>query len=185
MFESLFDGRSSMDRSSEGRDRALTRVDHREARASVAAPALLIGALVAIVGTFLDWASTTVTVATDTQTDRVDLSGFNVPDGRIVMGIGFALLVMATLMWANKRVGSWFDADLLGVTLSTIAIGTIVAFLIDVGDSGGSAEIGTYVSLAGVGIAFIGGLAALLRSGSDRATVDDEGRGDVGRRSAA
>ena len=171
-----------MDRSSEGRGRTLNRVDHRDARASVAAPALLIGALVVIVGTFLDWASGTVIDATGTQTETVDLSGLNVPDGRIVMGIGLALLVMATLMWANKRVGSWFDADLLGVTLSTIAIGTIVAFLIDVGDTGRSVEIGTYVSLAGAVIAFIGGLAALLRSGSDRATVDDEGRGDVGRR---
>jgi hypothetical protein len=45
-----------MDRSSEGRGRTLTRVDHRDARASVAAPALLIGALVVLVGTFLDWA---------------------------------------------------------------------------------------------------------------------------------
>jgi hypothetical protein len=71
------------------------------------------------------------------------------------------------------------------VTLSTVAIGTIVAFLIDVGDTGRAVEIGTYVSLAGAVIAFIGGLAALLRSGSDRATVDDEGRGDVGRRMAA
>ena len=174
-----------MDRRFEGRDRAATRVDHRDARASMAAPAILIGALVVIVGTFLDWASGTVMDATGTQTETVDLSGLNVPDGRIVMGIGLALLVMAALMWANKRVGSWFDADLLGVTLSTIAIGTIVAFLIDVGDTGRSVEIGTYVSLAGAVIAFIGGLAALLRSGSDRAMVDDEGRGDVGRRTAA
>ena len=152
----------------------------------MAAPALLIGALVVIVGTFLDWASGAVIDATGTtQTQTLDLSGFNVPDGRIVMGIGFALLVMAALMWANKRVGSWFDADLLGVALSAIAIGTIVAFLIDVGDTGRSVEIGTYVSLGGAMIAFIGGLAALLRSGSDRATVDDEGRGDVGRRAAA
>jgi len=164
-----------MDRSSEGRGRTLTRGDHRDARASMAAPAILIGALVVIVGTFLDWASGTVIDATGTQTETVDLSGLNVPDGRIVMGIGLALLVMATLMWANKRVGSWFDADLLGVTLSTI----------DVGDTGRSVEIGTYVSLAGAVIAFIGGLAALLRSGSDRATVDHEGRGDVGRRAAA
>jgi hypothetical protein len=174
-----------MDRTSERRDRPLTRVDHRAARASVAAPALLIGALVAIVGTFLDWASASVTVANGTQADRVDLSGFNVPDGRIVMGIGFALLVMAILMWANKRVGSWFDADLLGVTLSTIAIGTIVGFLIDLGDTGRTVEIGAYVALAGALIAFIGGMAALLRSGSDRATADDEGRGDIGRRRAA
>lgn len=175
-----------MDRRLEGRDRTPTRMDHRDARASMAAPAILIGALVVIVGTFLDWASGTVIDATGTtQTETVDLSGFNVPDGRIVMGIGLALLVMAALMWANKRVGSWFDADLLGVALSTVAIGTIVAFLIDVGDTGRSVEIGTYVSLAGAVIAFIGGLAALLRSGSDRATVDDEGRGDVGRRAAA
>ena len=174
-----------MDRSSEGRGRTLTRVDRRVARASMAAPAILIGALVVIVGTFLDWASGTVIDATGTQSETVDLSGLNVPDGRIVMGIGLALLVMAALMWANKRVGSWFDADLLGVTLSTIAIGTIVAFLVDVGDTGRSVEIGAYVSLAGLVIAFIGGLAALLRSGSDRATVDDEGRGDVERRTAA
>ena len=175
-----------MDRSSERRGRTLTRVDHWEARASMAAPAILIGALVVIVGTFLDWASGAVIDATGTtQTQTLDLSGFNVPDGRIVMGIGFALLVMAALMWANKRVGSWFDADLLGVALSAIAIGTIVAFLIDVGDAGRSVEIGIYVSLGGAMIAFIGGLAALLRSGSDRATVDDEGRGDVGRRAAA
>jgi hypothetical protein len=40
------------------------------------------------------------------------------------------------------------------VTLSTIAIGTIVAFLIDVGDTGRSVEIGTYVSLGGVVISF-------------------------------
>ena len=174
-----------MDRSSEGRGRTLTRVDQRDARASVAAPALLIGALVVLVGTFLDWASGAVIDATGTQTETVDLSGLNVPDARIVMGIGLALLVMGALMWANKRVGSWFDADLLGVALSTIAIGTIVAFLIDVGDTGRSVEIGTYVSLAGAVIAFIGVLAALLRSGSDRATVDDQGRGDVERRTAA
>ena len=174
-----------MDRRFEGRDRTPTGVDHRDARASMAAPAILIGALVVIVGTFLDWASGTIDATGTTQTETLDLSGLNVPDGRIVMGIGLALLVMAALMWANKRVGSWFDADLLGVTLSTIAIGTIVAFLIDVGDTGRSVEIGTYVSLAGAGVAFIGGLAALLRSGSDRATVDDEGRGDVGRRTAA
>jgi hypothetical protein len=89
------------------------------------------------------------------------------------------------LMWANKRVGSWFDADLLGVTLSTIALGTIIGFLIDLGDTGRTVEIGAYVALAGALIAFIGGMAALLRSGSDRATADDEGRGDIGRRRAA
>jgi cellobiose-specific phosphotransferase system component IIC len=174
-----------MDRTSERRERTSTRVDDRVARASVAAPAVLIGSLIVIVGTFLDWGSRTVSDATGTQTETVDLSGFNVPDGRIVMGIGFALLVVAVLMWANKRVESWFDADLLGVALSTFAIGTIVAFLIDGGDTGRSVEIGTYVSLAGALIAFIGGIAALLRSGSDRATVDDEGRGDIGRRRAA
>ena len=111
--------------------------------------------------------------------------GFNVPDGRIVMGIGLALLVMAALMWANKRVGSWFDADLLGVTLSTVAIGTIVAFLIDVGDTGRSIRSAPLRVARGCRDRFHRWLAALLRSGSDRATVDDEGRGDVERRAAA
>ena len=49
-----------MDRRLEGRNRTPTRVDHRDARASMAAPAILLGALVVIVGTFLDWASGTV-----------------------------------------------------------------------------------------------------------------------------
>ena len=115
-----------MDRSSEGRGRTLTRVDHRDARASVAAPAILIGALV-IVGTFLDWASGTVIDATGTQTETVDLSGLNSRrphrdgnrscppcDGHLDVG--------------EQEGRSWFDADLLGVALSTIAIGTIVAF---------------------------------------------------------
>ena len=83
-----------MDRRFEGRDRAATRVDHRDARASMAAPAILIGALVVIVGTFLDWASGTVIDATGTtQTETLDLSGFNVPDARIyAIDVSFAAL---------------------------------------------------------------------------------------------
>ena len=94
-----------MDRSSEETGSHADPRGPPDARASMAAPAILIGALVVIVGTFLDWASGAVIDATGTQTETVDLSGLNVPDGRIVMGIGLALLVMATLMWANKRSG--------------------------------------------------------------------------------
>ena len=175
-----------MDSSYTGRHTGERR-DQREARRSVAAPAILIGSLILIVGVFLDWASTTADQATATTTASTgaDLSGFNLPDGRVAAGIGLALLVVGLLMMANKRVGPWFDADLLGVALSTVTVGVIVTFLLAVGDDGRSADIGTYVSLAGAAVAMIGAVAALLRSGSDRATIDDEGRGDVGRQLAA
>lgn len=169
------------------RDERAARFDDRVARASTAAPVVLIGGLVLLLGAFLDWAAGTATTAAQgtTATVNTDLSGYNVPDGRIAAGIGLALALMGLLMWANKRVGSWFDVDLLGVALSAIAVGVIVTYLMDVGSSGRSADIGTYVSFAGAAIALIGAGAALLRSGSDRATTDREGRGDVGRRAAA
>jgi hypothetical protein len=173
-----------------GRDRARERPMTRiAARPSMAALPILIGSLVLIVGSFLDWTSPSSNQAgagaNAGQAGGPTLSGYNLPDGRIVMAIGFALLVMAALMWMNRRVGSWFDADLLGVALATIAIVTIVAFLLDVGSTARSAEIGIYISLVGAVIAFGGALAALLRSGSDRDTRDEEGRGDIGRRAAA
>ncbi len=165
------------------------RWDDRGARASTAAPVILIGALVLVVGSFLDWASGAAGAgaggAGGATAGAIGVSGYNLPDGRIAAGIGVALLVMAALMWANKRVGSWFDADLLGVALSAIVIVVIVTFLMDLGNTGRSAEFGTYVALAGAVVAFIGAIAALLRSGSDRATADREGRGDVGRSVAA
>ena len=155
----------------------------REARSSTAALPILIGSLAVIVGCFLEWASVSTDAAS--RTAAGDFNGYNLPDGRIVMGIGVALLVIAALMWANRRVGSWFDADLLGVALSAIAAVTVVTFLMDVGSAGRSAEIGTYVALGGALIAFVGAIAALLRSGSDRATAGDDARGDVERRIAA
>ena len=155
------------------------------ARASMAAPPILIGSIVLIVGVFLDWASGSgATTELGATTATNDLSGYNLIDGRIVAALGVALLISAVLMWTNKRVGTWFDADLLGVALSAMAIAQCVLFLMDVGNDALSAQIGVYVSLVGAAIAFIGALAALLRSGSDRATRDDQGRGDVGRRAA-
>jgi hypothetical protein len=149
----------------------------------MAAPAMLIGSLVLIVGAFLDWASGTgATAELGTTTGTSDLSGYNLIDGRIVGALGVALLISALLMWSNKRVGSWFDSDLLGVALSAIAIAQIVLFLMDVGNEALSADYGVYVSLVGAAIAFIGALAALLRSRNDRATADEDGRGDIGGR---
>jgi hypothetical protein len=172
-----------MDRGLATRGDRRTRLDNRQARPSMAAPALLIGSLILLASTFLDWASTAqgVNGTTETGTTTASLSGYNVPDGRIAGGIGLALLVVAVLMWANKRVGSWFDADVLGGALSAIAVGTIALFLVAVGDGGLSAELGPYVGLVGAAIALIGAIAAAVRSGSDRATADEEGRGDIGR----
>lgn len=144
----------------------------RSSRSSTAAPAIVLGSLALIVGCFLDWISGREQALTDPN-------GFQIPDGRVALAIGAALLLVGVLTWANKRVGSWFDADLLAVALSTIALVTIVTLWAYLGSDERSPDIGLYVSTAGAGIAMIGSLAALLRSGSDRATADREGRGDV------
>jgi hypothetical protein len=163
------------------RDNRVDRREDRGAHASTAAPIVLVGGLVLLVGAFLDWASGAEGAAQTAASggSNVDVSGYNLPDGRLAFGIGLALVIMAALMWTNKRVGSWFDSDLLGVALSTIAVGVIVTFLMDLGNGGRSADLGAYVSLVGAIIALAGAAAALLRSGSDRASSDREGHGDV------
>jgi hypothetical protein len=148
--------------------------DRRVSRSSTAAPVLIFGSLALIVGTFLEWVGS--------RDQAVGASnGYQLPDGRVALGVGVALLLMGIIMAANKRVGSWFDADLLGVALSTIALVTVVALWGYLGSDNRSAEIGLYVTAGGALIAMAGSLAALLRSASDRATWDDEGEGDVGR----
>ena len=160
--------------------------NRRVSRVSKAAPAMVIGAIVIIVGVFLDWASGTGAGSLVGGTSgTADLSGYNLIDGRIVGSLGVALLVAGLLMWTNKRVGSWFDADLLGVTLAAFAVAQVVMFLLDVGNEALSADFGAYVSLAGAAIAFLGAIGALLASKSDRATTDQDGRIDTGRRHAA
>lgn len=154
-------------------DRRVVR-DRRVSRTSTAAPALMLGGLILIVGTFMDWVDGRELALTDPN-------GFQIPDGRMALGIGVGLLLMGVLMAANKRVGSWFDADLLGVALSTVGLVTIVSLWMYLGSDERSPDIGLYVSAAGAAIAMVGALVALLRSGSDRATTDDDGRGDVGR----
>jgi|tagenome__1003787_1003787.scaffolds.fasta_scaffold19374872_1 hypothetical protein len=165
---------------------ARSRRDVWEGRSSMAAPWMLIGSIVLIVGAFLDWASGTggTTVLGGTA-GTTDVSGYNLIDGRIAGALGVALLVSALLMWTNKRVESWFDSDLLGVALSATAITLVVMFLLDVGNEALSADYGAYVSLAGGAIAFIGALIALLGSRSDRMAVDRDDRDDVARRRVA
>ena len=99
----------------------------------------------------------------------------------MALGIGVALLLVGILMAANRRVGNWFDADLLGTALSTFGLVTVVAFWAYLGSDDRSPEVGLWVAAAGALIAMGGSLVALLKSASDRATWDDEGEGDVGR----
>ena len=148
--------------------------DRRESRSSTAALALAFGGLVLVVGSFLDW----IDGRSQTLTDP---NGYQIPDGRIALGIGAALLLMGILMAANRRVGSWFDADLLGVALSTVALVTIVSLWVYLASDERSPDVGIYVATAGAAIAMVGSLGALLKSGSDRATLDSEGEGDIGR----
>jgi hypothetical protein len=92
--------------------------DRRVSRSSTAAPVLIVGSLALIIGTFLDW------VGSRDQAVGAS-SGYQLPDGRIALGVGVALLLMGIIMAANKRVGSWFDADLLGVAM----VGSLAALL--------------------------------------------------------
>jgi hypothetical protein len=170
MQESRGEDRTTRDRDG---DRRVAR-DRRISRSSTAAVPLVIGSLALIVGSLLDWVGG--------RDQAVGASnGYQIPDGRVALGIGAALLIMGILMAANKRVGTWFDADLLGTALSTFALATIVALWAYLGSEDRSPEIGLFVAAAGAVIAMVGSLVALLKSGSDRATWDEEGRGDVGR----
>jgi hypothetical protein len=155
-------------------------------RMSMAAPAIVVGSIVMIVGAFLDWATGTGgTTILGVQTTTSGVSGYSLVDGRIVGALGVALLIAGLLMWANRRLESWFDADLLGVALSLFAIALIGMWLLDIDNEALSADYGAFISLAGAVIAFIGAIVALLGSRSDRATTDLDRRGDVGQRRAA
>jgi len=134
---------------------------------------ILIGGAILLVSGFLDWVA-----GRDAANDA---NGFQIPDGRVVLGIAAALLVIGALMAKNRRVGSWFDADLLASALSTIALVTVVTMWAYLGSDERSPDVGLYVATAGAAIAMFGALSAALRSGSDRLTADDEGRGDIGR----
>src|SRR3954462_1291039 len=168
------------DRFAQGRRREV------RGRPSMAAPAIVVGSIVMIVGALLDLATGTGgTTVFGVQTTTAGLSGYNLVDGRIVGALGVALLIAGLLMWANGRLESWFDADLLGVALSLFAIALIGMWLLDIDNEALSADYGVFVSLAGAVIGFIGALVALLGSRSDRATTDMDRRGDVAQRRAA
>jgi hypothetical protein len=144
-------------------------------RRSTAAPMIGFGGLVLIIGSMLPWASNAA--AGSASRINESISGSSLSDGRIAMGLGFAMLVIALVMFTTRRVGSWFDADLLGLALATIAgvvtIATWTALNSNAGDAvTRSADTGLYVALAGSVIGFAGALAGLMRSGSDRATDD-------------
>jgi hypothetical protein len=113
------------------------------------------------------------------------VSGYSLVDGRIVGALGVALLIAGLLMWANRRLDSWFDADLLGVALSAFAIAEIGMWLMDINNEALSADYGVYVALAGGVIAFIGAIVALLGSRSDRVSTDMDRSSNVSERRVA
>jgi len=156
-----------------------------DGRRSTAAPYIGLGGLILIIGSFLPWASDSGTARTINES----ISGSSFPDGRMAMGLGFAMLLIAIVMSTTRRAGSWFDADLLGFALGTIAVVSTVATLAalgsnDVDNVSRTAEIGLYVAIAGSLIGMVGALVGLVRSASDRATEDRRG-GVVGTDRAA
>jgi hypothetical protein len=135
--------------------------DHDQARASIAAPVLGIGGIALIVGAVLSWASQP---SSDGTTDS--FAGSSLPDGRLALGIGVALVLMALYMGTTRRWGHWFDADLLALALGAIATTQIVATWVNLGDAQ-SAEVGLYVSLAGAVVTVAGSIFALASSRLD------------------
>ena len=79
----------------------------RDRRAAGAAPPprAVVGVAGHDCGDVLDWID-------GREQSVTDPNGFQIPDGRVVLGIGAALLVTGVLMAKNRRVGTWFDADL-------------------------------------------------------------------------
>ena len=148
----------------------MRRIGRDDDRGSLAPPALAVGGLIMLVGTFLGWASGNGDGPNGANGNRsLDLAGFEMSDGRVAMGIGFALLLLAVLMFLSRRADAWNSADLLGATLATVGLVVIVATLADLAGSGGpSADIGLFVSLIGSLIALAGALIGLLRDASDR-----------------
>ena len=156
-----------------------------DGRRSTAAPFIGLGGLILIIGAFLPWASDSGTANTINES----ISGSSFSDGRIAMGLGFAMLLISFVMYTTRRAGSWFDADLLGFALGTIAVVTTVATMAALGTSGAdnvarTAETGLYVAIAGSAIGMVGALVGLVRSASDRATSERRG-GVVGADRAA
>lgn len=149
-----------------------------DGRRSTAAPFIGLGGLILIIGTFLPWASDSGTANTINES----ISGSSFSDGRIAMGLGFAMLLIAVVMYTTRRAGSWFDADLLGFALATTAVVVSIATLTALGSNEAdnvtrTAELGLYVAIAGSLISMVGALVGLVRSASDRAT--EERRGGV------
>jgi len=156
-----------------------------DGRRSTAAPFIGLGGLILIIGTFLPWASDSGTAGTINES----ISGSSFSDGRMVMGLGVAMLLIGFVMFTTRRVGSWFDADLLGFALATTAVVVSIATFAALGSNGAenvsrTAEIGLYVAIAGSLIGMVGALVGLVRSASDRATEDRRG-GIVGTDRAA
>ena len=149
-----------------------------DGRRSTAAPFIGLGGLILIIGTFLPWASDSGTANTINES----ISGSSFSDGRMAMGLGFAMLLIAVVMYTTRRAGSWFDADLLGFALATTAVVVSIATLTALGSNEAdnvtrTAELGLYVAIAGSLIGMVGALVGLVRSASDRAT--EERRGGV------
>lgn len=135
-----------------------------DARSSAAAPFLGVGGAVLAIGSFLSWASDSASATGSAVNESITGSSF--PDGRVVMGIGIAMLVMAVYMGSTRRRGHWYDTDLMGAVLGTVAAVIIVSTWVAYPDSR-SADVGLYLSLVGALIGMAGSLAAAARPHRD------------------
>lgn len=127
----------------------------------------IAGVLLIVVGTFLPWFSVDVSFGGFSSSESV--TGINTDDGKLAIGIGGVILILAIFTWLAK--GPTARRVLLGITV-LLAILSVVASIIDLTNdetggvesfiTGGGGEfdlsrgIGLYLVLAGGIVALAG-----------------------------
>lgn len=110
-----------------------------------------LGGVIVAVGTFLPIA----TAGSDS------LSYFDTPDGKLVLGIGGAMVVFALVLAFSTSRGLSITMGVLGLLAALLAGASVVIDWQSLGDlTGVSAGIGIYVALLGALVGLVGSIMA-------------------------
>lgn len=109
-----------------------------------------VGGLLVAVGTFLPLASAFGT----------SISYFETPDGKLVLGIGVALVIFAVGLGVSTSRGLSIAMGVLGLIAGALGVVSIVIDWQSLGDAGLSAGVGVYVTLLGSVVGVVGAVMA-------------------------
>jgi hypothetical protein len=124
-----------------------------------------LGGLLMVIGAILPF----VTGSAGGPFEGQSLGGLDTPDGKLYLGVGIGLVVLAVLMWAGRSPAL---KKILGV-LAILASGFMVyAGIVDISDVRDQAEVdigtGLYVVLIASIIGVAGGVLSLISTESAR-----------------